>query len=192
MDHVELHGFGDERVEAILGKLSSTHITTLLRNPEDAVVRDIPNLVFFNTDLPANHTVRVADDGELHLHTRVRRKSRWRPLVDPYQLLTTCLRHFCKFVDHARTQRITSALTPIEVKLLNDYISILDSLKDFQVSPHYPGYATIATFSCLDEEKKAISISAVVAAIVRVVRENCSLPKEDWVQTLPYAAEALT
>lgn len=187
-----LHSFGDERIERILGKLSPNNILTLLQNPEDAVTRDIPNMVFFNLDLPCNHTLRLSDQGEVVAHCVVRGKGRWRALVEPLQLLKTCVLHYCKFVDFARSQRITASLTPVEAKLLTDYVTILQSQRDFRFSRHYPGFEIVSGFSCVDEEGQTVCIDAVSASIIRVVRENCTLPKEDWVRTISYADEALT
>lgn len=193
--HPMLHSFGDERIECIIGRLEPMQVLTMLRNPEDAVTRDIPNLVFFNLDLPFNHTMRTdGDQGEVQVHQRQKGKARgkWRPLPESAQLLKACLRHFNKFIDFARSQRITAMLTPVETKLLSDYMGALESGRDFRFSRHYPGYETIAGFSCVDPESQSVSIERVVQAIIGVARENCALPKEDWVCTVPYASEALS
>jgi hypothetical protein len=185
-----LNSFGNEKIEYIFDKFSHENILSLLRNPEDAIIHDIPLLVFFNTDCPSNHTITVKNN-DIYLCHQSKNSSnpKWKQMTDPNLLIGTIVRHYRKVVDYARSKRLITCLTPIESTLLRDYIAIIESRRDFKVSPFYPGYKIIEGFLCIDDG--TIIIKKITESIINLIIQNSKFEKVDWINTTSYANEIL-
>lgn len=161
--------FGNEDVQSIISKLTPNQLETLLKYPEDAMTFDLPNLVWFNLDLPHNHTLNMDEGGQMHAF-----KGRtWDP-IQPIDALRASLGHF-ESVKHAcRGQYIH----PIHQLMLQQYARIINDDLTVNVSPYCP-YRDITG--------PTMSSKQMTNDLARTVRENCQLPREDWVRTVPYA-----
>ena len=167
-------GFGNEIIEPMLHKLNHVHLSVLVKNPEDAITQDMPNLTFFNLDFPRNHTLDWREDAPSVFHL-----NKWKAVKDNAILLKTVARHYKKVLCQAKA--VGSVITSLDIALANEYIAAVDEGKDVLVSQYCPFYHKV--------EGGVISMSRLSEALLRNIRANCELGKDDWVRTIPYAAE---
>ena len=174
--------FGSEIIEPLLHRLKPTDIQTLVKYPEEALTQDLPNLVFFNLDFPANQTVTWSDDQPAIFVLRNRETSagKWRPVADKLQVIRVLARHYKKVVDHAKGQEV---VTGLELVLANEYLKAIEEGKDRPISKYCPLYERV--------DDGVVCVQRMVERLYDVVRTNCELGKEDWVTTDFYARENL-
>ena len=166
--------FGNEVIEPMLGKLHHSHLSEMVKNPEDAITQDIPNLTFFNLEFPRNQTLLWRDDAPI-----IFQSNKWKSVKDNMVLLKTVARHFKKVLCHAKVAG--SVLSSLDIALANEYIVAIDDGKDVAVSQYCPFYHRV--------EGGIISISRLLDALLSNIRANSDLGKEHWVHTIPYVVE---
>jgi len=172
--------FGSETIEPILQKLTNAQLRALLLYPEDAICTDLPNLVWFNLDHPENQTVSM-EGGGIVVRAPRGTTGRWRP-EEATAVLRASFFHFKKVMDMCRGT-VYRTLTPVQQGLLNEYARALEEAREIPVSPYCPYHPLV--------EGGIISPSRMAQEVARTVRENCALPKEDWVRTVVYANSCL-
>lgn len=172
--------FGGETIEPVLQKLTNAQLRALLLYPEDAMCTDLPNLVWFNLDHPENHTVGM-EGGGIVIRAPRGTTGRWRP-EEATAVLRASYFHFKKVMDLCRGT-VYRTLTPVQQGLLNEYARAMEEAREIPVSPYCPYHPLV--------EGGIISPSRMALEVARTVRENCALPKEDWVRTVDYAGSCL-
>ena len=171
--------FGNEIIEPVLSKLTNAQLRALLLYPEDAMCTDLPNLVWFNLDHPDNHTLGM--EGSSIVIRPPRGTGRWRP-EEPAAVLRASYLHFKKVLDMCRGT-VYRTLTPVQQGLLNEYGRAVEENREITVSPYCPFHPLV--------DGGIISPSRMAQEVARTVRENCALPREDWVRTVEYAGSCL-
>ena len=172
--------FGCESIDHIVGELSPTQLITLMEYPDDGMVDDLVNMLWFNLDTPENSTVRVDKDG----NPQVYKGSKWRP-AEPIELLRTMSSHYMALVEQCKQHPsglwgCVGLVNEAFIREMHRIIHVPDA-KDVRVSEYAPYHYKMNT----------ISPKALAATVLRVVRENCALPREDWVRTTDFATERL-
>lgn len=140
--------FGAEVIEPMLARLTTAQLRTLLLFPEEALTTDLPNLVWFNLDFPANSTVTT--DG-----------------AEPVALLRASLHHLKKVMDAK-----LATLTPVQQALVRELVRCVEEGREIAVSPHCPYYGLVQEEGVLSAERMAQGVARTVRENLALPRED--------------------
>ena len=132
----------------MLARLTTAQLRTLLLFPEEALTSDLPNLVWFNLDYPANSTVTDA------------------AAVDPVALLRASLHHFKKVMDAK-----LATLTPVQQALVRELVRCVEEGREIKVSPYCPYYDLVED-GVLSVERMAQAVARTVHENLALPRED--------------------
>lgn len=164
--------FGNEQVEPMMYKLSDNQIATLYKYPEEALSRDLVYLIFFNRDIPANHTLRVSN-GDMVAH----KSQGWRS-VSPLDVLRTVASHYKKIIEYAKV-RCEHLLGNVDHMKVAEYLRALHIDKNIHVSVNCPIYPHI--------DNGVISVERMKQMVCHAVIDVNDWTKDDWPETIEYA-----
>lgn len=176
----ELRSFGCESIDHLIGELSPTQLVEMMKYPEDAITSDMANMLWFNLDTPQNSTVRMDNAG----NPQVYKASKWRP-VQPIDLLRMMSNHFMALADQCKKHPtgLWACVGRVQEALIHEIHRIIhvEDAKDVRVSQYAPYHGRT--------NEDVISPKKLAEDLMRTVRENCTLPREDWVRTNDFALQ---
>lgn len=148
-------------------------VATLYKYPEEALACDLVYLIFFNRDIPSNHSLRFVDGTHILAYT----SKGWRS-THALDVLRVVAAHFKKVMEFCKA-RCEDIMSNVDHMKVSEYLRAISSGNDIHVSPNCPIFPHI--------EDGVISVDRMVRTVTHSIMSGSQWPKDEWPQTVMYA-----